>query len=86
MTATTTTPAHIRLLRLIRRALDTVEQALRPDDDPRTPADTDTETTRDILLPTSTGEPPARRAQRQAHDYLERRRRKMARQLDAPAR
>ena len=85
MTATASTPAHIRLLRLLRRALDTVEQALRPDDDPRTPDD-DSETTRDILLPMSTGEPPARRAQRQAHDYLERRRRKLARQLDAPER
>ena len=84
MTATASTPAHIRLLRLVRRALDTVEQALRPDDDPRT--DTETETTRDILLPTSTGEPPARRAQRQAHDYLERRRRELARQLDASTR
>lgn len=82
MTATASTPAHIRLLRLVRRTLDTVEQALRPDDPSEDPADGDTETTRDILLPRATGEPPSRRAQRQAHDYLERRRRQLARQLD----
>ena len=82
MTATARTPAHMRLLRLVQRALDGVEQALRPSDDHRPGDDEDHETTREILLPTTTDEPPARRAQRQAHDYLARRRRRLARQLD----
>ena len=86
MTATASTPARHRLLRLVRRTLDTVEQVLRPDHASDRAADEDTETTRDILLPRSTGEPAARRAQRQAHDYLERRRRRLARQLDTPER
>lgn len=84
MTATATNPAHVRLLRLARRALDHVERALRPDAGDHAADDEDTETTRDILLPATTGEPPARRAERQAHDYLARRRRKLARQLDDP--
>lgn len=89
MSATTSRLPHLRLLRLVRRALDAVEEALRPDeadaDDRPSPADEDGAdggTTREILLPTATGEPPARRAERQAHDYLARRRRKLAAQLD----
>ena len=80
MTATASTPPHIRVLRLTRRALDRVEQTLRPDAGER--HHEETETTREILLPSATGESRSRRAQRQAHPYLARRRRQLARRLD----
>lgn len=83
------TPATTVLpLRAVRRVLDRVERALRPSDpdepaiDVTTADDLDSTTTRELLVPTTTGEPRAARASRQAQDYLERRRRKLSRQLD----
>lgn len=90
MTASPAIAQRVNPLRIVRRVLDTVERALRPaaDRDPVEPGavdtaapDLDTSTTRELLLPVLTGEAPARRAQRQASDYLERRRRKLAEQL-----
>ena len=86
--ATSTSP-----LRALRRVLDRLERLLRPDEavdaapTSRTvvdavPADVDSTTTRELLIPRPTGEPAAARASRQAQDYLERRRRKLAQLLD----
>ena len=89
MTATPTAVAAP--FRVVRRVLDHVERALRPSDaalDPTAapaPApvtDEDSLTTRELLVPGSTDEPHAARASRQAQDYLERRRRKLSRQLE----
>lgn len=44
--------------------------------------DLDSTTTRELLIPRATDEPAAARASRQAADYLERRRRKLSRQLE----
>ena len=86
--ATSTSP-----LRALRRVLDPVERLLRPreasDPTPRSrdvvdpvTADLDSTTTQELLVPRRTGEPAAERASRQAQDYLERRRRKLAKQLE----
>ena len=87
--ATTSLP-----FRALRHALDRVERALRPASDAdaasRTPVapavtvddDLDSTTTRELLVPRPTDEPAAARASRQAQDYLERRRRKLNRQLE----
>lgn len=65
-----------RLVRALCRTLDTVESSLRTttghDDE-----DMDVTTTTEILLPRDTGEPPARRAQRQAQTYMRRRQRRL---------
>lgn len=92
---TSATPAAVSPVRAVRRALDQLERALRPadaglDDErpsppPSGPADPDDEldstTTSELLIPTG-DEPHARRASRQAQAYLERRRRKLRRQLE----
>lgn len=84
-------------LRVARRALGVIERTLRPASPPEPPAeamadpqsagasasdDADSTSTRELLVPTSGDEPAATRASRQAQDYLERRRRKLSRQLD----
>ena len=83
-------------LRAVRRMLGHVDAALRPATPvataealappdrsiPSPDEDEDATTTRELLVPARTGEPPAARASRQAQDYLERRRRKLNRQLD----
>lgn len=72
-------------LRTVRRLLDRVERALRPSeaDEPAVdPTAVDDLDTRELLVPSASGEPRAARASRQAQDYLERRRRKLSRQLD----
>lgn len=91
MSATST--AAILPLRALRRALGRVERALRPVGDvdaaPRSiivtdvAADLDSTTTQELLIPRLTDEPAATRASRQAQDYLEWRRRKLSRQLEA---
>lgn len=74
--------------RALRRALASVERALRPGDVPAAPGPDagatvdDPTTTRELLVPAVTGEAPAARASRQARDYLERRRNQLRRQLD----
>lgn len=99
MSATPAT-ADLRPLRFVRRVLDQVERALRPDrpggeaidppasaDDapvPGRPADDLDSTTTRELLVPTSDEPAAARASRQAQAYLERRRRKLARTLDDP--
>lgn len=84
-------------LRAVRRALDRFERALRPEDavapGSRGPGDLDdadgpdrdeldATTTRELLVPSPTDEAAATRASRQAQDYLERRRRKLRRELE----
>ena len=88
MSATST--AAILPLRALRRALGRVERVLRPDLDAgpscvtvtEVPAEVDSATTQELLVPRLTDEPAATRASRQAQDYLERRRRKLSRQLE----
>lgn len=92
------TPAAVSPVRAVRRVLDQLERALRPAEDPFDGADTpavsvrpvpsrpaeddlDSTTTTELLIPTS-DEPHAARASRQAQAYLERRRRKLSRQLE----
>lgn len=65
-----------RLVRALRRTLDTVESSLRSTTE-HDAQDTDVTTTTEILLPRDTGEPPARRAQRQAQTYMRRRQRQL---------
>lgn len=77
-----------RAVRLARRTLDAVENALRPDDAtlPSGGDDdngADATTTQDILIPRDTGERASSRATRQAQDYLARRRRKLREDLDS---
>lgn len=76
-------------LRAVRRALDRFERALRPEgdgglDDADGPDrdELDATTTGELLVPSSTDEAAATRASRQAQDYLERRRRKLRRELE----
>lgn len=96
MTASPTAAARrtgLLPLRVVRRVLDGLETALRPsdaldqhgeraEDVPVVPHRDDT--TQEILLPHRQpgGEPAARRASRQAATYLERRRAKLADELD----
>jgi hypothetical protein len=63
----------------LRHLLDRVEGTLRDADDlePTEPS----LTTRELLLPRDTGEPASLRAQRQAADYLERRRQRLREDL-----
>ena len=88
------TPAPaMQPLHVLRRVLDRLERVLRPEEadgpaltsravvDP-VPVDLDSTTTQELLLPRRTSEPAAARASRQAQDYLERRRRKLSRQLE----
>ncbi len=65
-----------RLVRALRRTLDTVESSLRTTTG-HEDEDTDVTTTTEILMPRDTGEPPARRAQRQAQTYMRRRQRRL---------
>lgn len=66
----------VLLARVLRRTLDTVESSLRGTTEDHD-QDTDVTTTTEILLPRDTGEPPARRAQRQAQTYMRRRQRRL---------
>lgn len=65
----------------LRHLLDRIECTLRDTDDVDVRPTAPNLTTRELLLPRDTGEPASLRAQRQAADYLERRRQRLREDL-----